>query len=390
MIDSRAASSLGFWNELPRKPYRLFFPLGIAISWVGVGQWLLFTSGRIEAYLSIFHSMAQVQGFLICFAMGFLFTMLPRRTESAPPPRTLLLLCAACPLAITLAAALEFWIWAQAAWLLLLGLLARFAIPRLVSGKRRPPVSFLWLPIALICGTVGSVMTGFGAAIPGWWTLHEIGRSLVLQGFFLCLVLGVGSFVVPLFTRGEGLRDADLVLGLKRQTALHCSAAVLLILSFVVEWTASQRGGYALRAALLFAVLSSVGKIHRFPTKRGTIRLLVWIGVWCVPSGYLLGALFPSLGKGALHVTFVGGFGLLVLAVSSQVVLGHEGREALRDRAWIHPLLIVLLLLAAVAARALYELQSERQLLWMTTSATAFLLATLAWGALLRPALRRA
>jgi len=35
--------------------------------------------------LALFHSAAQLQGFLTCFALGFLFTFLPRRTGTAPP-----------------------------------------------------------------------------------------------------------------------------------------------------------------------------------------------------------------------------------------------------------------------------------------------------------------
>ena len=68
-----------------REPYLLFFPLGILLSWTGVGHWLLYALGVIGDYRPIFHSMVQIQGFMMCFAVGFLFTMIPRRTGTDPP-----------------------------------------------------------------------------------------------------------------------------------------------------------------------------------------------------------------------------------------------------------------------------------------------------------------
>src|SRR5437667_37528 len=77
-----------------REPYLLFFPLGALLAWAGVLPWLLFSLGAtglygpmFEAigYRAAFHPVAQVEGFLTCFAVGFLFTFIPRRTGTAPP-----------------------------------------------------------------------------------------------------------------------------------------------------------------------------------------------------------------------------------------------------------------------------------------------------------------
>lgn len=376
-------------ERLSSQPYRLFFPLGVALAWVGVGQWLLFSRGMIEEYLSIFHSMAQVQGFLVCFAMGFLFTMLPRRTESSPASLFTLLLCALCPVATTIAAWFEQWHVAQGFWLVLLVTLSTVVARSVGRGARRPPVGFLWIPMAVAFGTLGSLLTGLGASVASLWALHEIGRGLVLQGFFLCLVLGVGSFVVPLFTRGVGLPDDSLVQHAGRERCVHALAALGLVASFAVESQLSLRWGFALRAAVLWAVLLTVAEIYRLPTKRGTIKWLVWAGAWFVPLGYTLGFIFPILGKGALHVTFLGGFGLLVFSVSSQVVLGHGGYEALRDGRPVAPLAVAVCLLCAATTRVAMELQSERALTWMAWSAGSFLAGSLVWSAFLMPRMLR-
>ena len=64
-------------------------------------HWLLFALGVSDEYRSIFHSMAQIQGFLACFAVGFLFTMIPRRTGTPPPAPWQMVIGLAAPIGTT-------------------------------------------------------------------------------------------------------------------------------------------------------------------------------------------------------------------------------------------------------------------------------------------------
>jgi uncharacterized protein involved in response to NO len=66
-----------------REPFRLFFPLGVLLGWLGVGHWLLYAVGATATYSCLAHGLAQVEGFLPAFALGFLLTALPRRTQGA-------------------------------------------------------------------------------------------------------------------------------------------------------------------------------------------------------------------------------------------------------------------------------------------------------------------
>ena len=94
----------GWLDELCRNPYRLLFPLGVALSWAGISHWALHAAGLFLDYRPRFHAMAQTQGFMTCMALGFLFTMIPRRTRTAPPQPWQLLLAAVGPVAVVLAA----------------------------------------------------------------------------------------------------------------------------------------------------------------------------------------------------------------------------------------------------------------------------------------------
>jgi uncharacterized protein involved in response to NO len=376
--------------ELRARPYRLLFPLGVALSWAGVGHWLLFGLGATTEYRAIFHAMTQVQGFLTCFAAGFLTTMLPRRTRSPEAGLALIGLCAAAPVVTTFAAWNGAWAVAQTSWLALVAALMVFVQRRIGTalGRRRPPHSFVWIPAALAFGMIGALATGVGGALgPDYWTLHELGRGLVLQGLFVGLVLGVGSFAVPLMTRGEAAPDAEP--GLGRVKLLHLGAVALLLASFAVETWLSVRLGLALRGAVAGAVLLFAGRLHRPPDRPGLIRWSIWIAAWCVPLGYAAAALSPWSVKGPLHVTFIGGFGLLALSVGAQVILGHGGYERLKaGRPW--PLLVAVGALAlAAVARVLMVAREDQLLLWASWAAGLFLLATATWAVFLVPKLLR-
>ena len=185
-----------------REPFRLFFPLGVLLGWLGVGHWLLYALGATTTYSCLGHGLAQVEGFLPAFALGFLLTALPRRTQGAPPSPALI---SACALGVTVAAAAavtEHEAVAQVAFIAVIVLLVAFAARRFATraSGRRPPANFVLIPIGLLHGLAGAVLIlvatlGEGVA----WTLG-LGRLFVQQGLFLCLVVGVAGLLVPLMS----------------------------------------------------------------------------------------------------------------------------------------------------------------------------------------------
>ena len=92
VVESHALKSAPWYR---REPYLVFFPLGIAFSWAGVGHWLLHALGYLEHYRPVYHATTQIEAFLTAFAVGFLMTMIPRRTGSRPPANWEVGLCLA-------------------------------------------------------------------------------------------------------------------------------------------------------------------------------------------------------------------------------------------------------------------------------------------------------
>ena len=269
------------------EPYRVLFPMGMLLAWAGVLHWFLHAVGVTPYYGSVFHSITQIQGFMMCFAVGFLFTMVPRRTGTAGPSAWQMAVAIAAPAATSVSAWFELW----------------------------------WL--------------------------------------------------------SQILRDYLARVG-------HLCAAVLLVLSFWTETFSSLRGGLALRAVVVAALLLTSSKAWRLPRHPGWHRKLVWLAAWMIPLGYALAAIFPAEKKAGLHVVFIGGFALMAFSVGVHVVLAHGGfQRLLNGRPW-QVVTFGLLFLIAMALRAMVDFDRHHFFLWLGAAAV-FLLGTLFWAWLVFP-----
>ena len=369
----------------------MFFPLGLTLAWSGVLHWLLHATDLLPDYRPIFHSIVQIQGFLMCFAVGFLFTAIPRRTGTPPPAAWQMIAGLILPAATTVAAWFQFWALTQLFWLCLVAILIQFFIQRALSkdAARRPPVAFVWIPISLVMGVAGSFLTSApGVLGPEAFWLHDLGRLLLLQGLFCGLIVGVGTMIIPLITCGDAPPDAGTGSGNRLALLGHLVAAALLATSFWIEISISLRGGLFLRSVVLLITLVAAARIYRLPRLPGGHRWLVWLSAWMIPAGYLLAALLPSAKKAGMHVVFIGGFSLMALSVGVHVTLAHGGyRRLLHGRPWQVPLYGGLILLAA-AFRALVDLDQARFFAWLGVSAAVFLAGTIVWASFLLPRLR--
>ncbi|HYV57453.1 MAG TPA: NnrS family protein [Candidatus Nitrosopolaris sp.] len=360
------------------EPFRLFFPLGVLLAWVGIGHWLLYSLGATRTYSCLLHGLVQMQGFMMAFAIGFLLTAVPRRTRTEPPSAIEIALLVAALVMSTAATVLERWVVAETAYLALFAVLLRFAVVRLrgAEGARRPPAAFVLIPIAVLHGVVGAVLI-LRAMLPGVSaSLMGLGRLLVEQGVFLCLAVGIGALVLPLMAGTPPPMDLGTVPGERRKAFLYAAAGVAIGMSLVLEYMGWERLGPLLRAAVVTAGFGLGGGAWRPPHKPGLHRRLVWLAVWLVPTGLVVSALWPSYRVPALHILFIGGFSLMAFGVATHVALSHLGLEALaagRPRAVLvlaaSFLLALAARLAADASNTYFDHLGWAAGLWITGSA---------------------
>ena len=377
-----SATDAPHWAQ--REPFRILFPIGILCAWVGVGQWLMFGLGLSPSYASIPHAIIQVQGFLTAFVLGFLFTAIPRRMQTPPPSFSQLSVAALAPLVVTGAAVTESFVLAEAAWIAAAMSFVWFGITRVRGARRAPPVTFLWIPVGFLYGVTGSAILIWVMTHPfasSW--LHALGRSLLLQGFILSLVVGVGGMVVPLIVYKDPPPDMTALPSPRRAAALHGLAMKGLALTFLVETFYSLPIALALRGLVCGALLIIGTRLWRLPNVAGWHRKLIWIATWAIPIGYIAASILPHAVKGALHIVFIAGLALITLAVSAHVSLAHGGREDLVHAPLRAAALIGVGIGGAVACRLLVDLDPIHFNRWLALGSAAFLCASFAWLALI-------
>jgi uncharacterized protein involved in response to NO len=361
----------------------------VLIAWLAVLPWVLFGTGVVRAWLGTYHALAMTQGFLVAVAVGFLGTLIPRRTGAPPMSWLELLLCLGALATVPAALLLERVALAQGAYLVVLATLIQFALRRLRGATRPPQPSFVFLPVGLAAGAAGAALNAV-AALGGSPSLLAPGRSLVEEGLLLGLILALAPMLTPLICHGEAA--PDLTPGESRRLRRwHLAAAALFLASFAVQHALAERAGLLLRGAVVAAELLAAGRVWDPPSVPGLHRRLYRIALAFVPVGLLAAGARPAFRIPFLHLTFIGGLSLLVFAVSLHVTFMHTGRQERASRFNAPGLVIAALTLAAAIARASAERFRDHYFEALAVASSLWLAAALVWGVyLVSMLLRRA
>lgn len=368
---------LGSGDRRP-EPFRLFFPLAILLGGVGVAPWILVWLGLLAGWPAALHATIMTQSFLIAAVIGFLGTMIPRRTQNRAMGRLEATFLAVGLIAIPAAFAAAQVRVAQLAYagvLLALGVFLVRRRPRRDAGPL--PSSFLHLPLALASGLLG---TTWLALAPG--RLAGTAQTLVLQAPLLFFVLAIAPMLGPIVT---GIPAAKAAASPVAQAAIAAGFAVGFPLELI-----SDRAGLLVRGCACVASVVAACPPWAPRIRRGLQRGLFRVALYFIPVGLCAAGILPERRVALLHLTFIAGLYLLVVAVSSHVVMLHTGREDLASRRpWALGVAGVLALAAALVRvfadrfwPQYFGLLALAALLWLASAA--------AWAAFLVALLRRA
>jgi uncharacterized protein involved in response to NO len=344
----------------------------------GVAIWPLYTFGITASYSGRAHALVQTDGFLYAFIAGFLLTAVPRFTGTEPPSRPVQYALAAMLLVSVAASELRaftlgttMFVAAHATLLVLVG-------SRFVRRRQRPPSSFVLIGLGLLAGALGaSIAAGVAwEIVPAAWDLT--GRRMLTEGMVLLLVLGVGGFLGPRLLGFAALPQPGQ--SHRGSTLPWAVAGLTIFISVPAEYGLDLGWMAFVRAAVVTAVILPTLQLWRAPAVKTTLSWTVWIAQWVIVAGVWHVAFAPRYRADFLHMLFVGGFSLLILAVATRVTLSHGGKDlALERRSW--PLRIGLTLgLIAMLARIGAPFATASYFEHLAFAAVLWMAGVLCWG----------
>jgi uncharacterized protein involved in response to NO len=389
------------WAELRNEPFRLLFPLGFMLASLGIGVWIPYWI-RPEAfpYPGQGHAMLQIQGFLLCFILGFLMTMLPKvmgvppvgplQLALFPPAFLALAVCAWIPAPRAQAAA-------QLLHLFLIGNFLAFILMRWKKRRGTPPAQFVFIPMAMAADLAGTVMRLLVVTHSTDANLHRAAILLQYQAFPLLLVLGIGGFLLPKLFGSATVDPKDLRNQPRNPMGMPLAMGALFLAGFAVEEFAAGlapgdsglRLGYALRAGVWAWFI--LGRL-RLPWISRTLPAYLAatrFSLYAMGAGMVLPIFLPRYLIAWEHLIFVSGILWLTLSIASRVMAAHGGRpemlEGLRKRSIAFGSLIALAALARVTA----DVWQWGHWLHLACASLLALAALAIWGRIFLPMILR-
>ncbi len=374
------------WKAFCREPYRLFFPLGTVAATVGIGHWALYAFKIVPTYSLFFHSSVQMMLYMNCFIVGFLMTAFPRFTQTAPAREGEVVAMLFLFTGMGIFLSLGQWVMAEVVLIAWYGLLMFFILNRVLNKPKssfapQPPMELFWLPVAIVHGLLGTMILILGQMkILPLWAL-KVGKPMMDQGFLICLVMGIGGFLIP---RLMGTYQTAAI----HRKNLYVLGAIIFFMSFLVEGLGYPAAGYGLRAAIVTAVFLTSNVLNKFP-KSGTFYVtLTWVSVWMVALGFWGACFFNTYQVLMLHISFLGGFSLMTFAIATMVIMSHAGQaEKLNKGTWIVPAVATGVFLA-LAGRLLVAVYPDFYFQLLGIAASLWIVGAVVWLMYMAPFLK--
>ena len=343
-------------------PYRIFFPLGTILGIAGVSIWPLYHWGLASSYSGRSHAFVQTDCFLYAFIAGFLWTAIPKFTGTRPPSRAVQYFLASLLIAQLIVFELQYFAAGHLLFILTHATFVVVVVRCFIRRQHPPPETFVFVGLGLLAGMAGAVINAGIALELISPVLDLLGKRLLTEGMVLLLVLGVGGFLGPRllgFAQLPNFQNLEKLSGAEKpprtvalRQEIYATAGFLLVVSVIVEYGLKLPGLAWLRAGVATLVILMNLRPWRTPVTRTTLAWCVWTAHWLLIASLWLVAALPKYRIDFLHVMFIGGFTLLILAVGTRVVLSHGGHALSEEnRSW--PLRIGLVTgIIAMLARA--------------------------------------
>lgn len=361
----------------PLNPYRCLFPIGCLNGILGAILWIAFARGWIVYYPAQTHAQLMIGGFVFSYALGFLWTALPRFLQSPYPSKkqisSLFLLCLfSSALAMRTDPSL-FYI----SILALLGLTIQFGISSFKRKKGNPFPSFVFVFAALALATISALTLTIGAFVELPDLPLALARTFFLKGFVLFLYLGIGAKLVPVLTGWHPLPDSAP--NSFHLDPLYLAGIPVLIIGFILETLSHAAWAGPVYGVTLCAIGFLRMNLAHIPKEKSALSFCVWISALSISLSPFLLIFFPSYASHFWHLIFFSGFGLLTIFVSLRVTLAHSEQNFLLLEK--KPVFYVMgfLILFGAATRVSAPFMPKIMLSHYAYSAAVWIIALLLW-----------
>src|ERR1043166_3992684 len=322
-LDPRKSSAIYF-----AEPFRIFFPLGLFLGAIGVALWPLFVWHAIEFYPAQAHVRLMIEGLMGSFIIGFLGTAGPRLLDASP-----LLAAETCALLVLQIVSAFLHLTQRQTigdivFLVLLLLFVGIMASRGGGGDDPPPPQFVLVLFGLVNAIAGVFVITAAKSMPSGLFANQLGSLMLNEGFVLFPILGVGAFFFPKLLGGAKPEPSDLriakLLWIKRAVIAALTGLVIWI-SFVLEALGWVRIGAVVRGLTTLIYFVRQGHLLEKPNGPPFLAQCFRLGALLLVAGLFLPLILPGYRVASLHLTFIGGFSVIIFTVSTRVIIGHAG-----------------------------------------------------------------
>lgn len=306
-------------KKLKLDPYSYIFPFGLLSAFLGLSLWLFFKFHWVSFYPRVAHAHLMYYGFLWSYIAGFLMTAIPKMTQSNTAEKW--------EVFFAIGLVVLNWLFNIQNQILIsiyisffqIIFLIYFVFKRFNQNRKIPFAGFIFLPIALAIGLVGSIYEIFHFS----GTVSAV-YFMTAQAFILNLICGLGSRFIPALCRVPASLSPDSTESNKKFFELVL-IAVLMNIGFAFEVLEENQFSSALKFFTLSYIAIRYFKILIPSSTKTFLGLSLKISVVMMLVGYFVGIFSANNSLAALHLVYIGGFASITLLVSTRVTLAHGG-----------------------------------------------------------------
>jgi uncharacterized protein involved in response to NO len=149
-------------------------------------------------------------------------------------------------------------------------------------------------------------------------------------------------------------------------------------------WT---RAAALIRGSITLIYFASQGHLFEKPSGPPFLAYCFRIGALLLVAGLFLPALLPGYRLASLHLTFIGGFSVILFTVSTRVIIGHAGQSHLFRKRLRFLVAALVLLITAMVARVGADFVPPARNTHLVYAAVIWLVAAIVWMCALGPKL---